>query len=182
MSKLTPPVGPGDHILGDVDAPVTLVEYGDFECPYCGRAHLMVQDVLRRVGRDVRFVFRHFPLAELHPHALAASEAAEAAGAQGKFWAMHDTLFEHQDALGLEDLVGYATDLGLDTERFADELASHAHLDKVKAEVRSGVRSGVNGTPTFFIDEVRFDDSWDADTLTATLRAAIRAKTLAATG
>ena len=175
MSKLSPPVGPGDHILGDPDAPVTLVEYGDYECPYCGRAHLVTQEVLRRLGRDVRFVYRHLPLSEIHPHALAAAEAAEAAGAQGKFWPMHDTLFENQDALEAEDLPGYAEALGLDTPRFVRDLGSHAHLAKVKGDFRSGIRSGVNGTPTFFIDGVRFDDSWDTETLTAALRAAIAA-------
>jgi len=176
MSKLTPPVGPGDHIRGDVDAPVTLVEDGDYECPYCGRAHLVVHEVLRRVGPNVRFVYRHFPLSEVHPHALGASEAAEAAGAQGKFWPMHDTLFENQTALAAQDLIRYAGALELDLVRFADELATHAHLPKVKSDFRSGVRSGVNGTPTFFIDGVRFDESWDPETLTAALNAAIRAK------
>jgi protein-disulfide isomerase len=176
MSKLTQPVGPGDHVLGDADAPVTLVEYGDYECPYCGRAHAVIQEVRRRIGRDMCFVYRHFPLAEVHPHALAAAEAADAAGAQGKFWPMHDTLFENQAALETEDLIGYAQALGLDEAQFILELETHVHLEKVKNDVRSGVRSGVNGTPTFFIDGVRFDDSWDADTLTAALRAAIRAK------
>lgn len=176
MSKLTPPVGPGDHILGDEEAPVTLVEYGDFECSHCGRAHIVLQEVRRRMGREVRFVFRHFPLAELHPHALAASEAAEAAGAQGKFWPMHDMLFEHQGALEAEDLLSYAGAIDLDVARFDRELEAHAHLERVKHDVHSGVRSGVNGTPTFFIDGVRFDDRWDADTLTTALRAAILAK------
>lgn len=176
MSKLTPHVGPADHVVGPPDAPVTLVEYGDFECPYCGRAHFVLREVMRRLDGDVRFVFRHFPLAELHPHALMAAEAAEAAGAQGKFWPMHDMLFENQDALELADLLGYAEDLELDTERFAIDLETHAHLDKVKRDFQSGVRSGVNGTPTFFIDGVHHDGSWDADTLTAALREAIRAK------
>jgi protein-disulfide isomerase len=176
MSKLKPPVGSGDHILGDVDAPVTLLEYGDYECPYCGRAHIVLQEVLRRVGRDVRFVFRHFPLAEVHSHAQKAAEAAEAAGAQGKFWPMHDMLFENQDALETEDLIGYAEALGLDDARFVEDLETHAHLEKVKSDFRSGVRSGVNGTPTFFIEGARFDGSWDPDTLTAALQKAIRLK------
>jgi protein-disulfide isomerase len=119
-------------------------------------------------------VFRHFPLAEVHPHALAAAEAAEAAGAQGGFWAMHDTLFENQDALEPEDLLGYAEGLGLALVR--DELLTHAHAAKVQEDVLSGVRSGVDGTPTFFIDEVRFEGSWDADTLTDGLRAVARAR------
>lgn len=177
MSKLNPPVGPDDHVRGNPDAPATLVEYGDFECPYCGRAHLVLQEVERRMGRDMRFVFRHFPLAELHPHAVLAAEAAEAAGAQGKFWPMHDALYENQDALEPEGLVGYADALGLDTARFLGDLASHAYLDRVQRHLQSGVKSGVKGTPTFFINDVRFEDSWDPDSLTVALRAAaIRAK------
>jgi protein-disulfide isomerase len=177
MSKLNPPVGPDDHVRGSPDALVTLVEYGDFECPYCGRAHLALQEVERRMGRDMRLVFRHFPLAELHPHAVAAAEAAEAAGAQRKFWPMHDTLYENQDALGLEDLMGYAEDLRLDAARFTRALASHAYLDRVQHDFESGMQSGVRGTPTFFINDVLYEDSWDPDTLTIALRAAaIRAK------
>jgi protein-disulfide isomerase len=176
MSRLTVPVGPADHILGDPDAPVTLLEYGDYECPFCGRAHLVVKEVERLMGPDLCFVFRHFPLAEVHPHALAAAEAADAAGAQGAFWPMHATLFEHQDALEPEDLLGYAEGLGLDLVRFRHDLATHARLAKVKADFMSGVRSGVNGTPTFFIDGERFDGSWELDTLTAALRAAARTK------
>lgn len=176
MSKLTPPVGPGDHILGDPEAPVTLVEFGDYECPYCGRAHLVLNEVLPQVSTDVRFVFRHFPLVQLHPHALAAAEAAEAAGAQGKFWPMHVTLYENQDALEPADLLGYAEALELDTARFAGELSAHTHLDKVEADFRSGERSGVRGTPTFFINGVRHEGGWDAPTLLGALRAAILAK------
>ncbi len=172
MSKLNPPVGPRDHVRGSPDALVTLVEYGDFECPYCGRAHPALLEVERRMGRDMRFVFRHFPIAELHPHAVAAAEAAEAAGAQRKFWPMHDMLYENQGALEIEDLVGYANALGLDTERFTGDLVSHAHLHRVQRDFQSGVQSGVEGTPTFFINDVRYEDSWDPDTLTIALRAA----------
>ena len=180
MNKLTPPVGPGDHVFGNPDAPVTLVEYGDYECPYCGRAHPVVEEVLRQMGPEARFVFRHFPLAEMHPHAVAAAEAADAAGAQGKFWPMHATLYENQGALEPEDLLGYAGALGLDVPRFARELATHAHLAKVEADFRSGVRSGVQGTPTFFINGVRHEAGWDAPTLLAALRAASRMKKRAA--
>ena len=164
MSKLRPPVGPDDHALGSADAPVTLVEYGDYECPHCGAAHPIVKRALRRLGRDVRFVFRNFPLGEIHPHAVAAAEAAEAAGLQDEFWRMHDHLFEHQDALEREDLVGYAKHLGLDSARFALDLESDAIEDRV--------RSGVNGTPTFFIDGSRFDESWDEDSLVAAVKRA----------
>ncbi len=120
----------------------------------------------------MRFVFRHFPLVELHPHALAAAEAAEAAGAQGKFWAMHDMLYENQGALEIEDLVEYANALELDIEQFTGDLVSHAHLERVQRDFRSGVQSGVRGTPTFFINDVLYEDSWDPDTLTVALRAA----------
>jgi len=176
MNKLTPPVGPSDHVFGNPDAPVTLVEYGDYECPYCGRAHPVVVEGLRQMGPEARFVFRHFPLAEMHPHAVAAAEAAEGAGAQGEFWPMHATLYENQGALEPEDLLGYAGALGLDVPRFARELATHAHLAKVEANFHSGVRSGVHGTPTFFINGVRHEGGWDAPTLLAALRAASRMK------
>ncbi len=157
---LTPPVNAQDHVAGPDDAPVTLVEYGDFECPYCGMAHPIVKKVRRELGNQLRFVFRHFPLAEAHPHARIAAQAAEAAGAQGKFWEMHDTLFENQQALDVEDLVGYAKALGLDTTRFARDLEAGTYLKRVRDDFRSGVRSGVNGTPTFFVNGVRYDGSW----------------------
>jgi protein-disulfide isomerase len=174
MSRLHPPVGPGDHVAGDVNAKVTLVEYGDYECPYCGRAHRVVQEALRLAGPDVRFVFRHFPLAEAHPHALVAAEAAEAAGAQGQFWVMHDMLFENQDALAPEDLLAYAQAAGLDEVRFTRDLASHAYLARVQADFSSGVRSGVNGTPSFFVQGERLDAGWDLDTLVTALQEAPR--------
>lgn len=177
MNKLDPPVGPDDPVRGNPDALVTLVEYGDFECPYCGRAHLALQEVERRMGDDLRFVHRHFPLAQIHPHALLAAEAAEAAGAQGKLWPMHDLLYEHQSALEVDDLIAYAHALGLDTARFTDDLVSHAHLHHVEHDYQSGVRSGVHGTPMFFINDVLYEDSWDPDSITLALRAAaIRAK------
>jgi protein-disulfide isomerase len=158
--ELTPPVSTQDHAAGPDDAPVTLVEYGDFECPYCGMAHPIVQAAQRELGSQLRFVFRHFPLAEAHPHARLAAQAAEAAGAQGRFWEMHDMLFEHQDALDAEDLVGYAKTLGLDTARFARDLESGTYAKKARDDFRSGVRSGVNGTPTFFVNGTRYDGSW----------------------
>jgi len=172
MSRLRPPVGPDDHALGDADAPVTLVEYGDYECPHCGAAHPIVKRALRKLGAEVRFVFRNFPLGQIHPHAVEAAEAAEAAGLQGEFWRMHDHLFEHQDALEREDLMGYAKKFGLDSARFARDLDSDAIEDRVRSDFASGARSGVNGTPTFFIDGERFDESWDEDSLVAALRGA----------
>jgi protein-disulfide isomerase len=158
--QLTPPVSTRDHIAGPDDAPVTLVEYGDFECPYCGMAYPVVNRAQRELGEQLRVVFRHFPLAEAHPHARVAAQAAEAAAAQGQFWEMHDMLFEHQDALEPEDLVSYAESLGLDTARFASELEAGMYEKRVREDFRSGVRSGVNGTPTFFVNGERYDGSW----------------------
>jgi protein-disulfide isomerase len=157
---LTPPVTERDHVLGDEAAPVTLVEYGDFECPYCGMAHPIVQAAQENLGSDLRLVFRHFPLAESHPHARLAAQAAEAAAAQGHFWEMHDMLFEHQDALEAEDLLGYAKSIGLDVARFASELKAGTYEKRVRDDFRSGVKSGVNGTPTFFVNGDRYDGSW----------------------
>jgi protein-disulfide isomerase len=169
MSRLKQPVGPSDHVLGPRDAPVTLVEYLDYECPFCARAHHVVAEVLRRVGDIARYVPRHFPLSQVHPHAVVAAQAAEAAGAQNRFWQMHSTLFENQDALEPEDLIRYAASLGVDVPRFADELRTGVHMWKVRSDFMSGARSGVNGTPTFFINDARFDGSWDPDSLTAAI-------------
>src|ERR671925_1066710 len=164
-SRLTVPVSERDHILGPAMAPVTWVEYGDYECSYCGQAHPVVKQLQLLLGRRLRFVFRHFPLATVHPHAQHAAEAAEASGAQGKFWAMHDILFAHQHALDDDDLVRYAAALDLDLYRFNSELAGHIHAARVREDFLSGARSGVNGTPTFFINGVRHDESYDFDTL-----------------
>jgi protein-disulfide isomerase len=159
-ARLNPPVNERDHVAGPDDAPVTLVEYGDYECPHCGRAHPVVKAVQRELEGQLRFVFRNFPLAEAHPHALLAAQSAEAAGAQGRFWEMHDMIFEHQDALELQDIIGYAESLGLDIARFKSELESGTYVKKVRDDFRSGVKSGVNGTPTFFVNGVRYDGSW----------------------
>jgi len=155
---------------------VTLVEYGDFECPHCGRAYPIVKAIQKAMGPRLRFAFRNFPLRESHPHAQQAAEAAEAAGAQGKFWEMHDRLFERQFALDDEYLVEYATDLGLDAQRFEKELAAGLYAPRVREDFRSGVRSGVNGTPTFFIDGVRYDESWELEPLLAALEQQAAAK------
>jgi protein-disulfide isomerase len=170
VSRLLVPVSAHDHVAGSRDAPVVLVEYGDYECPYCGRAHPIVKAAQRSLGEQLAFVYRHFPLAEVHPHATLAAEAAEAAGAQGKFWAMHDMLFDHQTALQEEALLVYAEAVKLDVARWAQELADGAHSRKVRDDFLGGVRSGVNGTPTFFINGVRFDGNWaDADGFIAVL-------------
>lgn len=162
---LTPPVGKPDHVEGPADARVTLVEYGDFECPHCGAAHLIVKAVQKAMGDRLRFVFRHFPLTQIHPHAEAAAEASEAAGAQGQFWAMHDLLFENQHALEDDDLLIYASEIGLDVGRFARELASALYAARVREDYLSGLESGVTGTPTLFINNVRHVGAYDADSL-----------------
>jgi protein-disulfide isomerase len=173
-ARLVLPVGERDHIRGPESAPVTLVEYGDYECPYCGQAYWVIRELERLEGDVMRFVFRNFPLATIHPHAERAAEAAEAAGAQGKFWEMHDTLYEHQQALEDEDLLQYAAAIGLDLPRFARELREGVHQARVREDFLSGVRSGVNGTPTFFINDVRHDGPWDLDTLFAAVENAAR--------
>ena len=173
--RLTPPVSELDHAAGPDDAPVTLVEYGDYECPYCGMAYPIVKAVQRELGSQLRFVFRNFPLAEIHPHARHAAQAAEAAAAQGKFWEMHDLLFEHQHALEDEDLIGYAKSLGLDAEQLARELEAGTYAKRVRDDFRSGVRSGVNGTPTFFLNGERYEGSWaDEEGFIRALRDAAR--------
>jgi len=166
-SRLSRPVGDDDHQHGPVDAPVTLVEYGDYECPYCGAAHPIVQAIQQEMGDRLRFVFRNFPLTQVHPHAEGAAEAAEAAGDQGAFWPYHDYLFEHQQALSPQDLTGYAGEFNLDAARFERALENHDFEERVRADFMSGVRSGVNGTPTFFINGVRHDDSYDYEVLLA---------------
>lgn len=178
--SLVLPVGDRDHAQGAVNAPVTLVEYGDYECPYCGQAYPIVKEVQQALGSRLRFVFRNFPLSEIHPNASNAAEAAEAAGDQGKFWEMHDHLFEHQKALRPQDLLAHAATLGLDTQRLGAQLESNAHAERIREDFLSGVRSGVNGTPTFFINGKRFDGSWDRRSLLEALEAI--AETGAASG
>lgn len=162
-ARLAIPVNDADHIAGPADAPATLVEYGDFECPHCGRAEATVLGIRRYFGDNLRFVYRHFPLAEAHPHAELAAEAAESAGAQGKFWPMHDILFPNQDALKSADLIRYAAVVGVNADIVARDLAQHVYRRKVRDDFRGGIRSGVNGTPTFFINGFRYDGPW-ADT------------------
>jgi protein-disulfide isomerase len=172
---LSVPVTEKDHAQGLPSAPVTLVEYGDYECPHCGRAYPIVKELQRVLGTQVRFVFRNFPLSQAHPHAQHAAEAAEAAAEQGRFWEMHDMLFEQQRALDDAHLVKYARSVGLDDARFKEALTSHAFAATVRHDFVGGVRSGVNGTPTFFINGVRHDDGWDFATLASAVRAAIEA-------
>ena len=169
---LAAPVEPErDHVRGPEDAPVTVVEYGDFECPYCGRAEPVIRELLAEHG-DVRYVWRHLPLSDVHPRAQLAAEGAEAAADQGAFWRMHDKLFEHQDALRPVDLVTYAREVGLDVERFRDDLRRHAWTSRVAEDVDSADLSGVSGTPTFFINERRHHGAYDIATLTAAVKTA----------
>jgi protein-disulfide isomerase len=170
---LTLPVAAGrDHVAGLADAVVTLVEYGDYECPYCGAAHPIIKEVQARMGERLRFAFRNFPLTTAHPHAQAAAEAAEAAAAQGAFWPMHDLLFENQTRLRERDLRAYAERLGLDLERFDADLTGHVHAARVHEDFLSGVRSGVNGTPTFYINGARHDGSYELESLLPALQRA----------
>jgi protein-disulfide isomerase len=164
-ARLSQPVDQNDHIRGPANAPVTLVEYGDFECPYCGMAYPILKKLEQLAGDLVRVVFRYFPLTNLHPHAELASEAAESAGTQGKFWEMHDLIFEHQNRLQRADLEVYAGRAGLDLDRFRSDLDSHRWASKIRAQFRSGVISGVNGTPTFFVNGRRHDGGYQLEEL-----------------
>ena len=169
-AELTLPVSEDrDHIQGPADAPVTLLEYGDYECPFFGAAYPIVKEVQSRLGDRLRFVFRNVPITTSHPHAELAAETAEAADAQGKFWEMHDLLYENQQHLEAADLHRYAEQLGLDVDRFDDELARHVHAERVREDFMSGVRSGVNGTPTFYVNGVRHDGDYQLETLLAAL-------------
>ena len=161
------------------DAPVTLVEYGDFECPFCGQAETVIRDLLAEFGDDLRYVWRHLPLADVHPRAQLASEAAEAAAAQGAFWPMYDVLLAHQDELRPNELVDHARKLGLDTDRFTDDLRRHVYAARIAEDVDDADRSGVSGTPTFFVNGQRHHGAYDVATLAAAVRAA-RKRALAA--
>lgn len=152
MSVLKLAVNSGDHQLGNVNAAVTLVEYGDFECPHCGRAHPLIKRLLKERGKELHFVFRNFPLQEIHPHAYISAIAAEAAGKQDKFWEMHDLIFENQDKLNTNYLLSLASDVALDLAEFTKDLKSERILTKIETDFESGIRSGVNGTPTFFLN------------------------------
>jgi formate-nitrite transporter family protein len=159
-----------DHTRGPSDAPVTVVQYGDYECPYCGQAYPIVKNLQDRLGLRLQFVFRNFPLKQMHPHALRAAEAAEAADAQGKFWEMHDHLYEHQNALEDDDLRGYAEELRLDMNEFErDVFEEHRYQQRIGEDFKDGIHSGVNGTPTFFIDGNRYDGPLTEDELSSAI-------------
>jgi protein-disulfide isomerase len=164
-ATLTPPVGEHDHIEGENAAQITLLEYGDYQCPYCGMAYPVVKRVQKHFGAKLKFVFRNFPLNDMHPHAELAAESAEAASAQGKFWEMHDAIYENQEQLGPNLIAELGRQLGLDSTKLDEDVESRKYKDYVRQDFMSGVRSGVNGTPTFFINGVRFDGSPDRDSL-----------------
>ena len=169
--KLTVPVNIGsDHIRGSINAPITIVEYGDYECPHTGMAYPVVQDIMKQFGDQIYFVFRNFPLNDIHPHAQHAAEAAEAAAAQDKFWQMHDYLFEHQKALDDNHLLEYAQKVGLDIDKFKKEMSEHVYTPLINKSLKAGIDSGVEGTPTFFVNGVRYENSWDLDTFSSMLK------------
>jgi protein-disulfide isomerase len=172
--RLSIPVTDKDHAQGSADAPVTLVEYGDYECPYCGKAYPVVKELQRRMGDRLRFVFRNFPLNTLHEHAGVAAQAAEAAAAHGKFWEMHDILYENQQELA--DVQQYALRLGLEIYRFESDLSGERFAKRVRDDFRGGVRSGVNGTPTFFINDVRYNGEHTVEAMLPALENAAAAK------
>jgi protein-disulfide isomerase len=184
IEDLDTPIDPEvDHVRGSLDAPVTLVEYGDFECPYCGRAEPVLRDLVAELGGDMSFVFRHLPLTDVHDHAQLAAEAAEAAGAQGRFWEMHDKLMRSQDALTDEDLLRYAGELDLDVDRFWEDVRTRRFAPRVARDIGSADRSGVAGTPTFFINGRRHQGAYDLETLKrAVLAAKAAAEQRAAVG
>jgi protein-disulfide isomerase len=170
-AELVSPVTARDHAEGPAGAPVTLVEYGDFQCPFCGAAYPVVKALQNKLGKTLRFVFRNFPLTEAHPDALAAATAAEAAALQGKFWEMHDMIFENQESLEADILPVWGEMIGLDLDRFAKDAESKDIAARIKEDRRSGIRSGVNGTPTFFINGMRHDGPPDYEALLAALQA-----------
>jgi len=174
--RLTLPVGDRDHSQGSDGAPLILVEYGDYQCPYCGAAYPVVKRVQKELGNRLRFVFRNFPLTNSHPRALWAAETAEAAASQGKFWAMHDYLFENQRFLDDEAYFAkYETKIKLDAMQLAREVAAGTHTPRIEEDYRSGIRSGVNGTPTFFINGIRYDGDPEFESIVGALQEAQKA-------
>ncbi len=177
MLTLNVPITVRDHAIGPADAPVTLLEYGDYQCPHCGRAFPVLEELLKTYPDQLRLVYRHFPLMKMHPQAKLAAEAAEAAGGAGgeaKFWEMHRLLFTHQTQLDPEDLVRYAQQIGLDLPRFEQDLVSHVYGPRVQEDLAGGMRTGVNGTPSFFINGRRYAGSKDAPGLTAAIEEAVK--------
>jgi len=174
MTRLRTPIGRDDHVRGPRDARIQLVEYGDFECPFCGQAEPVIRDLLAEFGDDLRYVWRHLPLSDVHPRAQLASEAAEAAAAQGAFWPMYERLLSRQDALRPDELVDHARSLGLDVDRFTNDLRRHVYAPRVAEDVDDADRSGVSGTPSFCVNGQRHYGAYDVATLSAAVRTARR--------
>ncbi len=168
-NRLSVPPSERDRIEGAIDAPIVLVEYGDYQCPDCGEVHRMIKAIQQQLGNRLGFVFRHFPQVSIHPQAQKAAEAAEAAAAQGQFWQMHDTLLEHQQALDNGYLVEYANELGLDIPQFLQALWKHVYTERINEDIESGLRSGVTTTPTLFINGIRYNDTWNLESLLAAI-------------
>lgn len=173
MAKLTPSVSNEDHAQGSPDAPVTLVEYGDFQCPHCGAAHPILKQLQQMHGENLRLIFRHFPLSNSHPMAIPAAMAAEAAAKQDKFWEMHDMIFEHQNQLSPEAFLKFADKIKLDIKAFEKDSDDVSLAEKIDASFESGVRSGVNGTPSFFINGVKYNGGYDAASLSEAITAKV---------
>lgn len=169
--SLRPPVSVNDHIEGNLNAAIELVEYGDYQCPHCGRAYPIVKRMQKELGDKLKFVFRNFPLAKIHPEATMAAIATEAAALQGKYWEMHDIIFENQEDLDMASLFEYARECGLNMEKFEKDMASPALAEKVEADFESGIRSGVNATPTFFTNGEKYNNGWESDRLLVFIRA-----------
>jgi protein-disulfide isomerase len=160
-THLKPPVNDNDHIEGNPKAPIELLEYGDYQCPHCGRAYPIIKDIQKRLGEKLKFVFRNFPLTEIHPDAFSAALAAEAAGQQKKFWEMHDIIFEHQRHLETENILAYAKRVGLNMAEFSKDIQQDIFVNKVENDIESGIRSGVNGTPSFYVNGSKYNGNWE---------------------
>ena len=173
MTQLTPAVNSKDHISGNPAALIELVEYGDYECPYCGRAYPVIKDIQRKLGSEMKFVFRDFPLSKIHPHAFLAASATEAAALQNKFWEMHDIIFENQKMLDIEHIFLFAKTIRLGMERFQYDIQQNTSTEKVHKDFESGIRSGVNRTPTFFINGEKYNGDWAEGQLLNDLRSRI---------
>ena len=178
MSQLILAVNSSDHVSGNPEASVELVEYGDYECPYCGNAYPIVKDIQQRFGNELKFVFRNFPLRKIHPNAFDAAMATEAAGVQHKFWEMHDLVFENQKFLNRENIFQFARQISLDLERFQEDMQQKKLADKIEKDFETGLRSGVNRTPTFFINGEKYEGSYNRDELFQALKSQLNQRLL----
>jgi len=175
MTRLIPLVNRNDHVFGNPAARIELVEYGDYQCPYCGRAYPIIKGIQENLGEELKFVFRNFPLSKIHPHAFSAAIATEAAGLQDKFWEMHDILFENQENLDTANMLFFAAGIGLELDRFKNDIEQIQLTEKVNGDFESGIRSGVNRTPSFFINGYKYDGEWTEDELFQYLKSLLSA-------